>query len=62
MKHLKKVQLFRVGFDEKVSLEEKFFLQALVCNERPGIKNGNPRGCHTNSYKTRSYKTKSCKE
>ncbi len=25
MKHLKKVQLFRVGFDEKVSLEEKFF-------------------------------------
>ncbi|MGX2954304.1 hypothetical protein ACWAU3_16895 [Shewanella sp. JL219SE-S6] len=25
MKHLKKVQLFRVGFDEKVSLKEKFF-------------------------------------
>ncbi len=61
MKHLKKVQLFRVGFDEKVSLEEKFLL-TLVCNEKPGIKNGNPRGCHTRSYKTDSYKTKSCKE
>ncbi|GAB1045213.1 MAG: hypothetical protein SAqTSB_29220 [Shewanella algae] len=44
MKHLKKVQLFRVGFDEKVSLEEKFFLQALVCNERPGIKKWQPKG------------------
>ncbi len=26
MKHLKKVQLLRVGFDEKVSLVDKFFI------------------------------------
>ncbi len=29
MKHLKKVQLFRVGFDKKGSLEEKFFFADL---------------------------------
>ncbi|PYE60484.1 hypothetical protein C8J23_10397 [Shewanella chilikensis] len=34
MKHLKKVLLFRVGFAEKVSLMEKFFMSVLVCGEK----------------------------
>jgi hypothetical protein len=34
MKHLKKVLLFRVGFAEKVSLMEKFFMPVLVCGEK----------------------------
>ncbi len=38
MKHLKKVQLFRVGFDEKVSLTEKFF----ICDMPSMIKGKSP--------------------
>ncbi len=47
MKHLKKVQLFRVGFDEKVSLKEKFFCwpwYAMKDRETQGIKKWQPKG------------------
>ncbi len=43
MKHLKKVQLFRVGFDEKVSLEEKFFFWPWFAM-KTGDKKWQPKG------------------
>ncbi|MBO2596146.1 hypothetical protein [Shewanella algae] len=57
MKHLKKVLLFRVGFDKKVSLVDKFFIcdmPSMIKGKSPNSmkienKNGSPKDCLKNA-------------